>query len=326
MIETDNAYVRADFITIAPRVAGNIVEVGVRDNQFVKSGDILARIEDRDYRAKVKLAEGALAATKASIAAQQAHIDRLDAEQKQQASTIAQSMATLQAREADAHFAELELARQKTLSDKQWTSTRNLQTAEADARKTTASVAEARAMLETSRLKLPIIKTEREGAVADLQKAIGEAVQAQAALDIARIDLARTVLRAPTDGQVGQRALRVGQYAEVGTPLLAIVPNDVYVVANYKETQADHIRPGQPATIVVDTFDGMMLTGKVDSFAPATGAEFALLPPDNATGNFTKIVQRLPLRIKIDRAQLRYDELRPGMSVETIVDTRTTNP
>lgn len=158
--------------------------------------------------------------------------------------------------------------------------------------------------------------------VADRAKAEGVVQQARAALAAARLDLERTVIRAPVAGQVGQRVLRVGQYADVGMPLLALVPAAAYVVANYKEIHTDRIRPGQGVTVVVDALGGATLKGRVDSFAPASGAQFAVLPPDNATGNFTKIVQRIPLRIRFDSGQARLGDLRPGMSVETTVDTR----
>jgi membrane fusion protein (multidrug efflux system) len=158
--------------------------------------------------------------------------------------------------------------------------------------------------------------------VAGLSQERGVLQQAQAALTLARLALGYTEVRAPVEGIVGERSLRVGQYAEVGAPLLAVVPPDAYVVANYKEVQIDRVRPGQPVDIEVDAFGGAKLEGHVDSFSPASGAQFALLPPDNATGNFTKIVQRIPLRIRLDAGQARAGDLRPGMSVITTIDTR----
>ena len=322
LVETDDAYVRADVVTITPRVAGNIVEVDVQDNQRVHAGDVLARIDERDYRMKVEQAEGALASAQANVEAQKARIANLAVQSRQQQSNIAQSAAALEASEADKQLAQLELDRQSTLSQQQVTSAQRLQSAQAAAKKASARVTEARALLAAARATLPLLATQRVGAAADLKKEIGVVQQAQASLDAAQLDLARTVVRAPVHGQVGQRTVRVGQYAEVGTPLLAVVPSDVYVVANYKETQANRIRPGQPVEVVVDSLAGAKLQGHVDSFAPASGAEFALLPPDNATGNFTKIVQRLPLKIRLDPGQPRMEELRVGMSVETTVDTR----
>jgi len=326
MIATDNAYVRADVVTIAPRVAGNVIEVAVADNQRVRAGDILIRIDDRDYRARVEQAEGAVAAAKADAAARQARIANLDALSAQQRNVIAQNAATITAREADAHLAELEYLRQSDLSRHQVTTEKNLQLAEAEARKATAGLAEARARLAASRDHLEVVATDRKVAAAELDKARGLLHQAEAARDAARLDLERTAIRAPVHGQIGRRTARVGQYAEVGAPLLAVVPADAYIVANYKETQTARIRPGQPVEIVVDAFDGAALKGHVDSFAPASGAQFALLPPDNATGNFTKIVQRMPLRIRVDDGQPRAADLRPGMSVQTTIDTRDIRP
>ena len=322
LIETDNAYVRADVVAIAPRVAGNIVSVAVADNQRVRAGDILARIDDRDYRIRVAEAEGAVAAARADISAAAARIANLDARSIQQRSAIAQDVAAVSARAADAPLATLAYRRQSDLARQQITSTRMLETAEADAGRTGAGLTEARAKLATSRDALPVLATERRAAAADRDKAKAALRRSEAALDAARLDLDRTVIRAPVAGLVGQRVVRVGQYAEVGTPLMALVPGTAFVVANYKETQIARVRPGQPVRIMVDAFGGTPLNGHVDSFAPASGAQFALLPPDNATGNFTKIVQRMPLRIRIDTGQSQAGGLRPGMSVETIVDTR----
>jgi len=326
MVETDNAYVRADVVTIAPRVGGNISVVAVADNQMVRAGTVLARIDDRDYRLKVAQAEAAVVTAAAEIEAQQAHVAGLEAETVRQHSVIAQSSAGISSRLADARFTALDYRRQATLHRQEVGSDQNLQLAASSAQRANADVADARAGLSASRAQLPVLAAQRRAAIADLDKARGAMRQAQATLDAARLDLSRTIIYAPVAGQVGQRVARAGQYADVGTPLMAIVPARTYVVANYKETQTDRIRPGQPVRIVVDAFDGVSLSGKVDGLAPATGAQFALLPPDNATGNFTKIVQRLPLRITVDPAQARAAGLRPGMSVETIVDTRGARP
>jgi membrane fusion protein, multidrug efflux system len=318
-IGTDDAYVRADVVTIAPRVAGNLVAVMVADNQMVHAGDILARIDDRDYRARLDEAQGALAAARADFAAAEAAIARIDAETRRQASLIAEKTAALSARTAEARQAGQALARQATLARADIASAQDIELAEATAHKAGAGVAEAHAAMSASRADLPVLSGERRVALANRDKAQGAILQARARIDAAQADLSRTVLRAPVSGRVGQRALRLGQYAETGTPLLAIVPVEAYVVANYKETQVARLRPGQPVSVSVDAL-GTVLHGHVDSLAPASGAQFALLPPDNATGNFTKIVQRIPVRIRIDPGQTA--DLRPGMSVETSVDTR----
>ncbi|MCW6533277.1 HlyD family secretion protein [Sphingomonas lycopersici] len=322
MIETDNAYVRADVVAIAPRVAGTIVTVAVADNQRVRAGDLLARIDDRDYRIRVADAEGSVEAARADLAAAAARVANLDARSVQQRSAIAQDAAAMSARAADADLATLAYRRQADLARQQITSDQMLETAAADARRTRAGLTEARAKLATSRDALPVLASERRGATADLDKAQAALRRAEAALVAARLDLDRTAIRAPIAGLVGQRSVRAGQYAEVGTPLMALVPGTSYVVANYKETQIARVRPGQPVRIIVDAFGGAEIAGHVDSFAPASGAQFALLPPDNATGNFTKIVQRMPLRIRVDPGQPQASALRPGMSVEAIVDTR----
>ncbi|USI75176.1 HlyD family secretion protein [Sphingomonas morindae] len=326
MVETDNAYVRADTVTISARVGGTIVAVEVADNQHVRAGAVLARIEDRDYRLKLAQAEAAITAANAEMKAQRAHIAGIEAEAAQQQSVIAQGKATIASRAADARFNDLEYRRQTILVRQEVGSDQTLEAAAAAAQRSRAGAAEARAGLAASRALLPVLAMRRQAAMADLDKALGMVRQAQAARDAAQLDLARTVIRAPVDGQVGQRVARVGQYADIGTPLMAVVPMRPYVVANYKETQAERIRPGQPVSIRIDAFGGAALHGRVDGFAPATGAQFALLPPDNATGNFTKIVQRLPLRITLDPGQARAAGLRPGMSVETVVDTRSARP
>lgn len=321
MIETDDAYVRADIVTVAPRVAGMVVAVEVADNQVVRAGQVLVRIDDRDARMKVEQARGALVSAQAQVAERQARIANLDARAVQQRSAIAQADAALAARDADAGLAALDARRQDTLARQQVTSDQLLQSAQAAARRTGAHVREARAALTAARDHLPVLATERVADLAELEMARGALQQARATLDAALLDLERTVVRAPIAGQVGQKTVRVGHYADVGTPLMALVPAQSYIVANYKETQSAYIRPGQSASIEVEAL-GAVLKGHVDSFAPASGAQFALLPPDNATGNFTKIVQRLPLRITIDPGQLQAAALRPGMSVETSVDTR----
>ncbi|TCM20669.1 membrane fusion protein (multidrug efflux system) [Novosphingobium sp. PhB165] len=322
MVDTDNAYARADVVTVAPLVTGRVVELAVADNQRVTAGQVLAQIDDRDYRARREAAAGAVAAAEADIAAQQARIANLGAQISQQDSVIAHSVAAATASAADAHRSELEFQRQRLLTRQAVASAQALEGAEADARRTQSQLAAANASAAAERKRLPVLATQQQAAQADLDKARAALRQAHAALDLAVLQLARTVIRAPVSGTIGQRTLRVGEYVVPGTPVMAVVPDAVYVVANYKETQVDRVRPGQPARIAVDAFGGVTLTGHVDSIAPASGAEFALLPPDNATGNFTKIVQRMPVRIRLDPGQRRARGLHPGMSVVTQIDTR----
>ncbi len=322
-VGTDDAYVRADVVIISPRVSGNITEVAVADNQPVQPGELLARIDDRDYRAKVDQAEGAVSAATAEVAAQQARIAILHARADQQGHLIAAASATVTAGAAEAHRTELEQQRQTALAQQDITSAQKLETAAADAQEAVAKLEASRAAVAAQQGQLAVIATEQLAATADLAKARGALQQAQANLTLARLALGYTEIRAPLAGFVGQRSVRVGQYAEVGAPALAIVPREAYVVANYKEVQINRVRPGQAVSIEVDAFGGASLRGHVDSFSPASGAQFALLPPDNATGNFTKIVQRIPIRIRVDGGQTRAAELRPGMSVVTTIDTRT---
>ena len=323
LVETDNAYVRADVVTLSSRIAGIVSEVEVADNQWVKAGDLLARIDDRDYRMRVDQAEGAVAAAQAGITAAQARVASISAQTREQRSLVNASTAAVTAHDAEARFAQLAYHRQSTLQQQRITSTQDLQAAEAAARKSEAELAAARASLAATAAHQQVLAAERAAALAAVANAQATLRQAQAQLDAARLDLARTGLRAPVDGWIGERSVRTGQYADIGQPLLALVPAQVHVVANYKETQTQHMRPGQAVRIVIDAQPGVALTGRLDSLAPASGAEFALLPPDNATGNFTKIVQRVPVRIRLDPDQPQVAELRPGMSVETTVDTRT---
>ncbi len=321
---TDNAYVRADVVTVSSRISGYVNDVPVADNQPVRRGDLLARIDASIYQARVDQADASVAVARADEAMEAAALATLDAQIPQQDSVIAQARAEVAAAEADAGRASFELRRQQDLADRQISSAQRLEAAQADQRKTAAALAAAKAALVSQQERLAVLDAERKGRQAALDKARAARRQAEAARAVAAIDLENTAIRAPTDGIVGQRVARVGQYVDPGQPLLAVVPaQDAYVIANFKETQLTHIVAGQPVTLEVDAFDGDGLKGHVDSFAPASGAQFALLPPDNATGNFTKIVQRMPVRIRIDGGQPRAADLRPGMSVIAHVDTRS---
>lgn len=322
MVSTDNAYVRADIATISPRVTGYIVNVGVRDNQRVAKGDVLATLDDRDYRMRVARAEGAVAAAKAALDAQYAAIANLDAQGERQRSVIAATTADVQARQADHRQATLEYRRERALEHQQASDARHLEAADASATRTEAAVQAARATAEASRAYAKVLATERQRSAAALDEARGALLQAEAGLALANLELEHTVIRAPMGGTIGQRAARVGAYVGPGSPLMAIVPNEVYVIANYKEVQLEGVTPGQRVEVEVDALDGGVLKGRVESFAPASGAQFALLPPDNATGNFTKIVQRIPVRIAVDADQPTLSSLRPGMSVVAAINTR----
>jgi len=307
---TDDAYVKADSTIVAPRVSGYIGEVLVGDNQPVKAGQLLARIDDRDFRA-------ALAQAQADVAAAEAAVRNLDAQIALQAPLIEQGTADVAAAEATLQFAQEEQARYDGLMKSGSGTIQRAQQSDAALREKTAQLQHGKSGLLAAQRKVDVLTTERAKAVAQLDRA--RAVEQQAALN-----LSYTGITAPVDGTVGARSLRVGQFVQAGTQLMAVVPLDaVYVVANFKETQLTNVRNGQPVEIRVDSFRGTTLKGHVDSLSPASGLEFALLPPDNATGNFTKIVQRVPVKIVLDDHGLK-GLLRPGMSAEPVVNTKAT--
>lgn len=284
-------------------------EVRVADNQRVKAGDVVVTIENRDFAAKVAQAQ-------AQLAQQQAAIATIENETVQQQSMIAQAEAAVASAEADRLRAQQDLVRYRELTQSAAASRQRLETAEAEAHKGEAALAKAKAALVAERNRLPVFESQK-------QEAAAKRDQLQAALELARIDLDDTVIRAPVDGVIGNRSVQLGQLVKPGTQLLAVVPlPEIYVVANFKETQLDRMRAGQTVTISVDAFPNSRITGKVESFAPAGGSEFSLLPPENATGNFTKIVQRLPVRIAVPAGNALSGLLRPGLSVEVAVDTR----
>jgi membrane fusion protein (multidrug efflux system) len=305
---TDDAYVKADSTIIAPKVSGYISEVLVADNEKVKVGQLLARIDDRDFKA-------ALGQAHADVAAADAAVKNLNVQIELQEPLIQQQAAEVDAAEANLKFAREEQARYDGLMKSGSGTVQRAQQTDAALRAQTAQLLQGKAGLAAANKKVEVLSTQRAQAVAQLDHA--RAVEQQAALN-----LSYTQITAPVDGTVGARTLRVGQYVQAGTQLMAVVPLDqVYVVANFKETQLTHMRNGEPVELRVDSFHATTLKGHVDSLSPASGLEFALLPPDNATGNFTKIVQRVPVKIVIDDQTLK-SLLRPGMSAEPTVNTK----
>jgi membrane fusion protein (multidrug efflux system) len=308
-VSTDNAYVKADNITIAPRVSGYIASVLVGDNQAVHAGQVLARIDDRDFKVALQQADADVAAARAAGATKRAALAA-------QQSLIEAARATIAADEADATFAGQEEKRYRELASTGSGSVQNAQKAQSRYAAARAAIARDTASLTNAVTHLDVLKAELTQAEAAL--AHSESVRSQAELN-----LSYTSITAPADAVVGNRTLRVGQYVQAGTQLMSLVPVDTaYVVANYKETQLTHVRPGQSVAISVDMYPGHRFRGRIDSLAPASGQEFALLPPDNATGNFTKVVQRIPVKIVLDATQSRADVLRPGMSVIATIDTK----
>ncbi|PDT91994.1 hemolysin D [Bradyrhizobium sp. Y36] len=307
---TDDAYVKADSTIVAPKVSGYIAKVLVGDNEKVRAGQLLAKIDDRDFKA-------ALEQARADIAAGEASVRNIDAQLELQQPIIEQSTADVAAADANLKFAQEERARYDDLMKSGSGTIQRAQQTDAALRASSAQLQHAKSGLVAAQRKVDVLTTQRAQAAAQLERA--RAVAQQAALN-----LSYTEITAPVDGTVGARALRVGQYVQAGTQLMAVVPLDaVYVVANFKETQLTHVRPGQPVELHVDSFRNRTLRGHVDSLSPASGLEFALLPPDNATGNFTKIVQRVPVKIVLDDHSL-IGLLRPGMSAVPTVDTKQT--
>jgi membrane fusion protein (multidrug efflux system) len=307
-VSTDDAYVQADNTTIAPKVSGYIAKVLVGDNEPVKAGQVLATIDDSDFRVALDQARADVAAAKAQNLSKQATLAAQDA-------VIASAQATLGVAEASLTFAEQEDKRYSTLAASGYGSVKNAQQAASGIAVARATVARDTAALDVARRQIDVLKAE----VAQSEAAFA---RAQAAEKQAELNLGYTSIVAPVDGVVGARSLRVGQYVQAGTQLMAVVPvTAAYIVANYKETQLTDVKAGQKVEIEIDTYPGRVFQGHVDSLSPASGQEFALLPPDNATGNFTKIVQRIPVKIVLD-GDASGGVLRPGMSVTPTIDTK----
>jgi len=306
---TDNAYVQGDISVISPKVAGYVREVRVIDNEQVRAGDVLALIDDEDFAAKAAEGRAAVAAAEAAIAG----IDR----------KLEWQNAMIEAAKANTVSAQAELARAQPNYDRYKKMVATNIVAKSDYDEVEAALRKAQAEVTRTQAALAAEQGQLVVLLADRKQADAELAQAQATLTMAKNDLDNTVIKAPVDGVVGNKGVQVGQYVKVGTQLMAVVPlPQVYVVANFKETQLENMRPGQPVEIAVDAYPNHKLVGTVESFAPASGAVFSLLPPENATGNFTKVVQRVPIRIAVPKENALAGLLRPGLSVEVSVDTR----
>jgi membrane fusion protein, multidrug efflux system len=309
LVSTDDAYVQAHSVLISPRISGYISEVPVDDNQSVKAGEVLARIDPRDYQT-------ALDQARANVAGAQASINTLNQQIAQQKLVVEQDRQQVVSDQAALVFSQQNFQRYTQLAKTGYGTVQRAQQAQADITERQAAVQHDTTVVAAAEKQIDVF--EGQLAQADATLAQQQAMEHQAELN-----LSYTTITAPVDGTVGVRTLRVGEYVQAGTQLMAIVPlQAVYVVANYKETQLTDVQPGQAVTIDIDTFPGTTVHGHVDSLAPASGQEFALLPPDNATGNFTKIVQRIPVKIDIDKNDPLLGRLRPGMSVEPTIDTR----
>jgi membrane fusion protein (multidrug efflux system) len=310
---TDDAYVRSSITPLSAKVAGYVTEVAVDDFDRVKAGHLLVRIETDDYQARVAQAE-------ADFVGAQAAIENIKSRKKTQHFAVAEAEAAVTATEADVVRTREEAIRQQKLLVASFGTQQKVEQADAAAKRFAATLASNKAALDAQRRQMAVLDTEE----LELRAA---AKAKQAVLDLARIDLGYTRITAPVEGMVSQRGVYPGQYFHVGTEVISVVPLDkVWVIANYKETQLTHVAIGQRAEIRVDTFPGVVIGAMVEAIAPASGSQFSLLPPDNATGNFTKVVQRIPVKLRIDANNALNGHLLPGMSVEATILTNTSPP
>ncbi len=306
---TDDAYVSAHNTTLAAKVAGYVSSIAVEDNSRVRAGDVIATIDDGDFRLAADSARD-------KVATQQATVDRIGRQIVAQQASVAQAQAQLVSAQAGATRMRLELDRQQSLSQRDFASRQTLEQAQANRDQAVAGVQGAQAAVDAAEANVDVLKAQQQEAAKTLD-------ELRTALAKAERDLSFTVVRAPVDGVVGNRAVQTGDFVQTGQRLASLVPLDeVYVDANFKETQLAHLRPGQKVAITVDALPDQAIEGTVTSLAPASGAVFSLLPPDNATGNFTKIVQRLPVRVSVPPDVATLSLLRPGMSVVVSVNTK----
>jgi membrane fusion protein (multidrug efflux system) len=310
LVSTDDAYIKADNTTVAPKVSGYLHEVLVGDNERVSGGQVLARIDDRDFKVALDQARADVAAAEAAITSKRAQLDV-------QQAIIDAAKATLDVDSANATFATQENKRYTDLAATGYGSVQNAQGAQSRNAGALAAIERDKANLASALKQVELLKAE-------IAQSVAAAARANALQQQAELNLSYTTIIAPIDGVVGNRTLRAGQYVQAGTQLMSLVPaSGAYVIANFKETQLTNVQAGQPVDIDVDMFPGRPVHGHVDSLAPASGQEFALLPPDNATGNFTKVVQRIPVKIALDISNV---ELRPGMSVIPTIQTQKREP
>ncbi|MBP1206850.1 multidrug resistance efflux pump [Duganella sp. 1411] len=307
IVSTENALVRGQVTLIGTQLSGYVIDVKVQDFQQVKQGDLLVQIDDRIYQQRYEQAQAQLAAQKAALA-------NWDQSRKTAASGVLLNQATLANAQAQAAKSLADLGRVNSLAADGSLSLREQDASKAAQAQTAAAVAQARANLDIAKQQVQSVtvnKLSLEAAVAN----------AEAALKAAKVDLDNTRITAPEDGQLGQVTVRKGAYVNTGANLMGLVPRQLWVIANLKETQMNNVQVGQSATFKVDALDGAVLTGQVERISPATGSEFSVLPADNATGNFVKIAQRIPVRIRIDPGQAKAQRLAPGMSVIVSIDT-----
>ncbi len=310
MVSTDDAYVQADITILSAKVSGYVSSVAITNNQSVKAGDLIAKIDDGDYRL-------ALQSAKDKLATQQSAITRIGRQIEAGRASAAQAEAQVVSAQAEAERAESDYARQQQLARSDYTSRAALENAKAARDRANAEVKSAQAALAAAQANVQVLaaqQTEGERLAAEYRTSVEKAER----------DLSFTEIRAPVDGVIGNKAMEVGTYVQPGARLAALVPlTSVHVDANFKETQLVSLKPGQKVHVKVDAFPDSDIVGTVESVSPASGAVFSLLPPENATGNFTKIVQRVPVRVTVSPEVAQQGLLRPGLSVVVDVDTRT---
>ncbi len=310
LVSTDDAYVRADATTLAAKVSGYVAQVAVADNAYVHAGDVIARIDDGDYRLAVDAARD-------KVATQEATVARIGRQVDAQRALVTQAQAQFLSAQAQAKRAQLELERQLKLAGNAFASQQTLEQAQSNRDQTDASVSAAQAAITAAAANVDVLKAQQ----LEASRTLDELKTAQAK---AERDLSFTEIRAPIDGVIGNRAAKTGDFMQTGQRFASLVPlDDVYIDANFKETQLSRLRPGQPVDVSVDALPEHDIQGRVESMSPASGSVFSLLPPDNATGNFTKIVQRIPVRIKVPADVANRKLLRPGMSVVVSINTKS---
>ena len=304
---TENAYVRGQVTLIAPQLAGYVAEVPVQDFAAVKRGDLLLRIDDRIFTQKLEQARAGLAAQRAALANSDQSRAAAEARLRAAEANVASAEAAL--RTAEANWGRIEPLRERGVVSQ--TSTDQSQQA----------LDQARAAITATNAAVDVARQDIQTAIVNRQSLVAAVEGAEAAVHLAEIDLSNTRITAPQDGRLGEVSARLGQYVSAGTQLMALVPDQVWIIANFKETQLAGMRNGQPVSFTVDALRHARLTGKVERFSPATGSEFSVIRPDNATGNFIKIAKRVPVRITVDPGQPLAERLAPGMSVVVSVDT-----
>lgn len=310
MEKTDDAYVSTDITTVLSKVSGYVSQINGPDNRVVKAGDVLIRIEDGDYRLAVRSA-------KDSLASAQATVERIADQITAAEVSVTQSEASLRATKADLEEAHLTYDRKQRLTKTKVASQATLDSARTGLDGAKATLDKARAAVDLAKANVAVLKGEKKEAEQSVRAA-------QTALDKAERDLGFTTVRAPVDGIIGNRAAQVGSFLQAGSRIAAIVPiQEAHIDANFKETQLDHILPGAEVSVSIDAYPGATFKGHVESISPATGSVFSLLPSENATGNFTKVVQRVPVKVVVDNTDPDRHPLRAGMSVIVSVDTRT---